>query len=267
MDGALTAEPTPVMALPALAPWFGGKRLLARRLVARIEAIPHRLYAEPFVGMGGVFFRRSILPTAEAINDRSGDVVNLFRVVKHHPEALLSELRLQLVSRADFERLMKLDPLMLTDIQRAARFLALQRMTYGERPTGQSFAVRRYVPRNFSAGKLRELMEAAHDRLSRVTIECLDFAEFLARYDGPETLFYCDPPYFGNERRYGSGLFCREDFERLAGCLSRLKGRFVLSINDCPEMRACFAGFEMAEEHLQYSMRGQKMGTELVIWN
>jgi DNA adenine methylase len=37
------------------APYIGGKKMLAKRLVARINAVPHRLYAEPFVGMGGVF--------------------------------------------------------------------------------------------------------------------------------------------------------------------------------------------------------------------
>ncbi len=42
-----------------LAPWFGGKKHLAKRIIERIDAIPHRCYAEPFVGMGGVFLRRA----------------------------------------------------------------------------------------------------------------------------------------------------------------------------------------------------------------
>ena len=40
------------------APYFGGKRLLAKRIIAEIDKIPHHCYAEPFIGMGGVFLRR-----------------------------------------------------------------------------------------------------------------------------------------------------------------------------------------------------------------
>jgi DNA adenine methylase len=57
-----------------IAGYVGGKRGLAKRLVALIEEIPHETYAEPFVGMGGVFLRRLTRPPAEVINDWSLDV-------------------------------------------------------------------------------------------------------------------------------------------------------------------------------------------------
>src|SRR5262245_57201118 len=79
-------------ALP-VAPYIGGKRNLAQRLVARIEKIPHRCYAEPFVGMGGVFFRRRQAPAAEIINDRSRDVATLFRILQRHFVAFTEEIR------------------------------------------------------------------------------------------------------------------------------------------------------------------------------
>jgi alpha-D-xyloside xylohydrolase len=56
------------------APYLGGKRNLARRIVALLRDIPHRTYVEPFVGMGGIFLRRDRRPAAEVINDLSGDV-------------------------------------------------------------------------------------------------------------------------------------------------------------------------------------------------
>ena len=40
-----------------VAPYLGGKRNLAKQIIARIDEIPHATYAEPFVGMGGVFLR------------------------------------------------------------------------------------------------------------------------------------------------------------------------------------------------------------------
>jgi DNA adenine methylase len=50
--------------------YIGGKRNLSRRICAIIEATPHTSYAEPFVGMGGIFLPRAA-PRAEAINDIS----------------------------------------------------------------------------------------------------------------------------------------------------------------------------------------------------
>jgi DNA adenine methylase len=64
--------------------YIGGKRNLSRRICAIIEATPHTSYAEPFVGMGGIFLRRARRPRAEAINDISGDVVTLFRCLAEH---------------------------------------------------------------------------------------------------------------------------------------------------------------------------------------
>lgn len=64
-----------------VAGYIGGKRSLAKRLTALIETIPHTTYAEPFVGMGGVFLRRRRRPPAEVINDWSGDVSNFYRIL------------------------------------------------------------------------------------------------------------------------------------------------------------------------------------------
>ena len=116
-----------------VAPWQGGKRALASRLVEQIEAIPHTRYCEPFVGMGGVFFRRRKRPAVEVINDISSDVVTLFRILQRHYQQLLDVLKWQVCSRADFERLIKVDPETLTDLERAARFLYLQRAAFGGR--------------------------------------------------------------------------------------------------------------------------------------
>ena len=88
------------------APYIGGKRNLATRLVARIEAIPHTLYAEPFVGLGGVFFRRRHAPAVEVINDLSRDVATLFRILQRHYVPFMEMMRFQLTTRAEFERIL-----------------------------------------------------------------------------------------------------------------------------------------------------------------
>jgi len=89
---------------PAAA-YIGGKKQLAARIVARIEAVAHRTYAEPFLGMGGVFLRRRFAPQYEVINDLSGDVATFFRILQRHYAPFMDMLKFQLTTRKDFERL------------------------------------------------------------------------------------------------------------------------------------------------------------------
>lgn len=235
--------------------YIGGKRNLARRLVPMIEAMDHETYCEPFVGMGGVFLRRRRLPRSEVINDASGDVATFFRILQRHYVAFLDHLRFQITSRREFERLRSTDPATLTDIERAARFLYLQRLAFGGKVVGRSFGVSADRPGQFDVTRLQPLLEAIHERLAGVVIECLDYREVLKRYDRSGTLFYLDPPYAGSEGDYGAG-FGPEQFQLLADALATLKGDFILSINDTPAIREIFGRFTIEPVQTTYSISG-----------
>lgn len=241
-----------------VAPWIGGKRALSARLVQLIGETPHQLYAEPFVGMGGVFFRRRLAPKAEVINDRNGDITNLFRILQRHYPQFMDTLKFQITSRREFERLKASDPKTLTDLERAARFIYLQRLAFGGKASGQSFGVVTERGARFNLTKLAPLLEDVHERLAGVSIENLDWLEFIDRYDRPGTLFYLDPPYWGCEDDYGKLLFDRAQFAAIAERLARIKGKFILSINDVPEIRELFAAFSLTEVRLNYSVSGGK---------
>ena len=236
---------TPVKPLKSIVSWVGGKRRLAPAIVTRINALPHTLYAEVFVGMGSVFLARDRKPKAEVINDRSGDVTNLFRIAKHHPQALVDDLRLALASRAEF-----------------------QRLRYGGKPTSNSFPARGNAAKGINVARLQETLMAIQARLSTTVIENLDWPNLLARYDRPNALFYADPPYYGCEDYYGPGLFDRADHARLAEALLGLKGKWLLSINDTPEIRSLYQGRAMIEGvTTKYTLAGgaAKPITELLI--
>jgi DNA adenine methylase len=238
-----------------VAPYLGGKRRLAATVIDRLRPIPHETYAEPFVGMGGVFLRRDWRARAEVINDLSRDVATLFRVLQRHYEALMDMLRWQLTSRAEFERLVAAAADTLTDLERAARFLFLQRTAFGGKVEGRHFGVSPGSAGRFDVAKLGPLLEAVHERLSGVVIECLPWQQLLARYDRPGTLFYLDPPYWGCERDYGAG-FAREDFDRLAEALAGVQGRWLMSLNDVPEVRRVFRRFAIEGVETTYSIGG-----------
>lgn len=267
-EGLLPVAPT----RPA-AGYIGGKRNLAKRLVQRINAIPHTTYAEPFVGMGGIFLRRDMRPQAEAINDWSADVATFFRILQRHYVAFMDMLRFQLTTRLGFEQLLRTDPTTLTDLERAARFLYLQRASFGGKVAGRVFGVSPTTAARFDITKLAPLLEAAHERLASVTIERLPWAEFIARYDRAGTLFYLDPPYYGSERDYVGDdrkpLFERREFEAMAEQLGSIQGRFLLSINDHPDVRAIFKSFEIEAIKTTYTLAQNgpgKSAGELVIF-
>ncbi len=251
---------TPVQPAEPLAPWIGGKRNLAKAIVQRIEAMPHTCYAEPFCGMGGIFLRRPNRPRSEILNDINGEIVNTFRIARDHPDALAAQFDLCLASREIFGRLLATPPESLTDIRRAARWVYLQQLSFGGKPAhlaspgGFGPSARR--PSLLSGPRAIRLIRAAGARLQGVHIERLDWRAFIPRYDLAGTLFYLDPPYWGHEANYGQGTFAQDDFARLAAMLEGIEGRFLLSINDRPEIRKLFRWATIEEVDAVYTAQG-----------
>ncbi|WP_414714297.1 DNA adenine methylase [Sphingobium sp.] len=263
---------SPITPVAPAAGYQGGKRNLARRICSIIEAVDHDGYAEPFVGMGGIFLRRSARPRAEVINDISGDVATFFRVLQEHYPYFIDMLRWRVASRSEFERLLGLDPNRLTDLQRAARFLYVQRLAFGGKICGRSFGVDKVGGARFNIAKLEPALADIHDRLAGVVIEQLRYADFIRRYDRPGMLFYLDPPYWNCEGDYGADVFGKDDFAQLAELMRCGAGKFLLSINDAPAVREIFAGLAMMEIDTTYTIgsaatgAGKRVG-ELLISN
>ncbi len=212
--------------------------------------------------MGGIFLRRTSRPRAEVINDAGRDIANLFRILQRHYPQFLDTLRFQLTTRFEFNRLIDTRPDTLTDLERAARFLYLQRTAFGGKVSGRNFGVSKDRPGRFNLSTLEPMLEDLHARLAGVTIECLDFGEFIRRYDSPGTLFYLDPPYWGSEGDYGKELFSRADFQRLADQLAGISGSFMLSINDVPEVREMFSWARLDEVSTTYTIAGGGKGRD-----
>ncbi|MDP7142703.1 MAG: DNA adenine methylase [Alphaproteobacteria bacterium] len=253
-----------------LAPYIGGKLKLAPEIIRIIEQTEHTTYAECFVGMGGVFLRRGYAPKAEVINDYSRDVSNFFRILQRHYVQFMDMLKWQITSRSEFERLIQTDPETLTDLERAARFLYLQRTAFGGKVSGRNFGVTATRPARFDITKLATALEDVHERLSSVVIECLDYKDFIKKYDHEGCLFYLDPPYFDCEDDYGKGMFEQSEFAVMAECLKAIEGRFIMSINDTPQIREIFKDFHFSEVGLKYSVGGganQVAAKELIIMN
>lgn len=250
----------PVKAIAPIAPYLGGKRILAKTIVPLLEKIPHNIYCEPFMGMGGVFFRRTKKPKCEAINDINSEIVNMFRMVERFPNYLADMLKFKICSRAEFKRMLATPPLLLTELERAVRYLYIQKNAFGGKVRGQAFGVSVERAGRFNVERLIAQIHTLHKRLSGVYIECLPYQEFITRYDRPDTLFYLDPPYWNCENDYGKGIFGKADFDELAKLLKEIKGKFIMSINDVPEIRRIFRAFYIMEVQTRYTIATKEAG-------
>lgn len=251
------------MSTKPIIPWLGGKRRLAKHILPLFPE--HTCYVEAFAGGAALFFLKE--PSdVEVLNDVNGELVNLYRVVKHHLEELLRQFKWALTSRQMYEWTQATPPEILTDVQRAARFFYLQKLSFGSRVEGQTFGTATTAPARLNLLRLEEDLSMAHLRLSRVTIEQLPWQLCLARYDRPHTLFYLDPPYWGTE---GYGVdFGLEQYDEMARLMRAIQGRAIVSVNDIPEMRKAFAGFRMTRVRTSYTVQGrgrEKDAAELVI--
>lgn len=235
---------------PPLSGWIGGKSQLARRIIADIPA--HECYCEVFSGAAWVLFKKPE-SAVEVINDISRDVINLYRIIQNHLDEFVRQFKWQLISRDEWNRLKSIPPESLTDIQRAAQFYYQQRLSFGGKVAGRTFGTATTHKPRLNLLRIEEELSAAHLRLAQVWVENLDFESCIKRYDREHTFFYLDPPYFGVENYYGEGLFARSDFERLATVLKSIKGTFMLSINDKPEIRELFKGFKIDTAEVTYS--------------
>jgi DNA adenine methylase len=230
--------------------YIGGKNRLANSI---IEIFPeHTTYVEAFAGGAQVFFRKE--PSkVEVLNDLDGEIVNFYRVCQQHYEELLRYFRFAVVSRQWFDLLKATNPATLTDIQRAARHLYLLRNSFAGLVRNPAYRREVIQPPGFNLERLPELIEKSHRRLARVQIECAPYGEVLKHFDRSTTLFYLDPPYWGRNRYRHN--FTEADFGELADRLKKIRGKFVLSLNDVPEVRSLFGQFHIKGIELHYSLQ------------
>lgn len=252
-------------ALPII-PWIGGKRRLAKHLLPLFP--DHNCYVEPFAGAAALYFMKAPAK-AEVINDINGDLINLYRVVKHHLDEFIRQFRYALVSRQIWEWMEVTQADTLTDIQRAARFFYMQKLGFGGKVEHRTFGTSTTGGPRLNLLRIEEDISQAHLRLARTTIEHLPWADCITRYDRPHTLFYCDPPYWKTE---GYGVdFGLDNYLQMAGLARSMKGRMLVSVNDIPEMHEAFAGLNMESIDIRYTVGGGRssngVSRELVIRN
>lgn len=259
-------SPSPPHQAKSFFAWVGGKSQLTSTIIPLIPE--HKCYVEVFAGAAWLLFRKPPSKT-EIINDINGDLVCLYRVVQNHLDEFVRYFRWALISRGEFDRLKNVAPDTLTDIQRSARFYFLVKNSFGAKITNPSFGVASTAKPRMNLLRLEEELSDAHLRLAQVFIENRPYAQVIKQADRESTFFYLDPPYWNCEDVYGKNLFTKADFTTLRDQLATVKGKWLVSINDVPEIRELFKAFNIKRVATKYSISaGQnKPVSELLIAN
>ena len=244
-------------------PWIGSKRRLANKIIPQIPT--HTCYVEPFCGAAAIFFLKE-QSKVEVINDINSDLITLYRVLQHHLEEFIRQFKWSLTSRQIYQWMKQTPPEVLTDIQRAARFYYLQKLSFGGKVDGRVFGTAASSPPRLNLLRIEEDLSQAHIRLSRTTIEHLSWEACIHKYDRDYTFFYCDPPYYGAE---GYGVaFGLEQYIKMADIAKSIKGKMMISVNDIPEMRETFRELSMESVSIAYTVgKGRSESRELIIKN
>ena len=212
--------------------WYGGKGMMVSKLLPLLP--PHRTYVEVFGGGASLLFAKSPSPV-EVYNDIDGNVVNFFTVLRD--EEKFKRFKRMCEATPYSRRMWKECKERMNegdDVERAWRFFVAVRQSQSAcggwscRVEGVTGGMARGVSAWLATV---DGLHHVHDRLRRVQIECDDFRRIIERYDYPDCLFYCDPPYVQDSRAAGVPYadMTLEDHKELVDLLLSIEGMAMLS--------------------------------------
>lgn len=239
--------------------WYGGKYSHLEWLLPLLPKTHH--YCEPFGGSAAVLLNREPAPV-ETYNDIDGEVVNFFRVLREQKDELIYAIGMTPFSREEFVRAIETNGNghNLSDLERARLFFVRARQV--RTGLAQTASVGRWAnclktSRAGMAGAVSrwlgsvEGLEWIASRLLRVQFENDNAVEVIKRYDSPDTLFYCDPPYphdaRGDSKAYQFEMTDQEHIE-LHRVLSQVEGKVAISSYHCELMDELYSDWYVYEE-------------------
>lgn len=229
--------------------WYGGKFSHLDWILPFLPYTHH--YCEPFAGSAAVLLNREPSPV-ETYNDIDGEVVHFFKTLRDNHEELIRVIGLTPFSREEYFFAVNENGESLDDIERARRFYIRARQT--RTGLAQTASLGRWAnckdsSRNGMSGVVSrwlggvEALESIAARLIRVQIENRPATDVVRLYDGPKTLFYCDPPYL-HETRGDSNAYkfemTEDEHVLFAETVNQAEGKVAVSGYDHPLMNELF---------------------------
>jgi DNA adenine methylase len=277
--------------------YIGGKSKMQSWIVPFIPK-DVEIYCETFSGQFWIFFGMNIedYPNLKKVvyNDYNPLNYNLYRCINNHQQLLeecerlvVQEIGVQPTNpicqeqfnRFQYELFSSALTINYPDYEIAAKYVyVLTQVFSGANPEKSKFIdLKGKYHSKFTSFKNKLKNEKWQKMFESIThIENLDFEEVIKKYDSPKTFFYADPPYYivGEGAYYSNHEFKREDHERLANALKRIKGKFGLSYYDFELLHSWFPDNKYNWERKLFAKAAaakkntkQNMGEELFIMN
>ncbi len=257
----------------------GGKQRAIEQ-IAKVFPASTGEYREPLVGGGSVYFHARTINFAQHywINDKFQELISFWRIVQNPDTcknlvADMENFRYQFSSAMDmkkyFLKVRAENP--VDEYRQAFLFFFFNRVTFSgtTRAGGFSSAASLHRFTESSIERLRPLPEALRETL----ITDYDFEDVITK-PGKDVFIFLDPPYYTATKLYGhDGALHDFEHERLAKVLKQTSHRFLITYDDCPEIRKLYAWANIQKWRLQYGMNNcninhqSKIGSELFISN
>ena len=233
------------MAKPLIA-YYGGKQNMAHKILPLFP--PHTVYVEPFCGGAALLFAKPKLASdryREVLNDKNNLITTLYRVAIEQPEAFEAKLQATLYSRHEYKKAVAIckNPGEYGDLDIAwATYVNCNQSFATQLNNGWGFGVISQNHAKVWQSRLSNLKQTL-ERLQEVYVESDDAIKVIQRWDSPQTLFYCDPPYINTNQGHYSG-YTQDDFVDLVETLDSIQGSFVLSTYENEAIPAYWERFE-----------------------
>ena len=148
-------------------------------------------------------------------------------------------------------------------LELAAKVYALNRSSFSGATLTGGYSAEASCKR-FTESRLKEL---SNFKIDNFKVRCAPFKKALKKHD---CYLYLDPPYFlrpGNNY-YGMTGDMHRNFDHLTlFSLLRERKNWILSYNDCPEIRSLYRDYKIHDAAWTYSMNKSKKSSEIIITN
>lgn len=218
-----------------------GSKKPIRDLVKRKAPKDYTFYIEPFVGSGAVYFYLDIDVPA-VISDLDADLIKIHKAIQSNP-SVDNISKYENMTEGEIDAFINKKNFSKT-IDKIAQYTARTSGTFGGKPAKADkdgkYKVYKYAN---IATKLRRIPENA-EYMKNTLVLNQDYKTVIKKYDRPGAFIYLDPPYENSGRLYD---FPDMDYEEMAGVLKKVKGKFLMSINDSPTIRKTFKDFKISK--------------------
>lgn len=269
--------------IPTFVKWAGGKKQLLPQFKAYFPSKIER-YFEPFVGGGAVAFHviKYYKPVFAYLSDSNDELVNTYKVIRDNVDGLIERLKehKKKHSKEFYYKVRAQNPKILSDLERAARFIYLNKTCfnglYRVNSKGEfNVPIGSYKdPVVYSEKELREISQL----LKGVALETKQFYEIESKVESGDFVYF-DPPYYPISKTSSFTSYTQEDFldaeqKRLAELFKTLDKRgakVMLSNSDSDFIKSLYKGYSTnivrASRMINCDASGRGKINEVVITN